>query len=135
MGDITLRERRLITYPNTFQTRLLPFHLDDKSKSGHFTFMALHLIDPNRRAMSSAMVPVQRRDWWASEVRMSCPSLWRLPREVFERIIELMDGYPLSLEEGYEIREEFKKEREMFREKHTKAMEDYLTWDLDWEDE
>ena len=81
------------------------------------------------------MVPVQRRDWWASEMRMSCAPLWRLPREVFDRIIELVDGYPLSLDEGYEIRKEFKEEREMFRKKHTKAMEDYLTWDLDWEDE
>lgn len=81
------------------------------------------------------MVPVQRRDWWASEVRTSCALLWKLPREVFDKIVEMVDGYPLSLDEGYEIRKEFKEERENFREKHTKAMEDYLTWDLDWEDE
>ena len=135
MGDITLPERRLVTYPNVFQTRLLPFELEDKSKSGSFTYMTLRLIDPNRRAMSSAMVPVQRRDWWAREVRTSCAALWRLPREVFDRVIELVDGYPLSMEEGEQIRKQFKEERARFTEKHTKAMMEYLTWDLDWEDE
>ncbi|KAL8823632.1 MAG: hypothetical protein Q9191_005684 [Dirinaria sp. TL-2023a] len=135
MGDIVLRERRLVTYPNTFQTRLMPFELDDKAKPGYFQYMVLHLIDPNRRAMSSAMVPVQRRDWWAWELRRSCAPLWRLPLEIFERIVDMVDGYPLSVEQGYEMRREFKEERERFREKHTQAMMDYLTWDLDWNDE
>ena len=135
MGDVALRENRLVTYPNTFQTRLLPFELDDKSKPGCFRFLALHLIDPNRRAMSSAMVPVQRRDWWAREVRQSSAALWRLPLEIFERIVNMVDGYPLSVEEGYEMRREFRQERDQFREKHIQAMMDYLTWDLDWDDE
>ena len=135
MGDIALRVQRLVTYPNTFQTRLQPFELDDKSKPGYFQYVVLNLIDPNRRAMSSAMVPVQRRDWWGQELRRSCAPLWRLPLEIFERIMELVDGYPISVEEGHEMRGRFKEERERFRVKHIQAMMDYLTWDLDWDDE
>lgn len=81
------------------------------------------------------MVPCQRRDWWVGEVRVGCAALWRLPREVFDRIVEFVDGYPLAVEEGEKMRREFREERERFREGHTRAMEEYLRWDLDWEDE
>lgn len=55
--------------------------------------------------------------------------------EIFEWIVELVDGFPVSVEEGGEIRREFRQERERFREKHTRAMMEYLTWDLEWEDD
>lgn len=135
MGDITLSENRLITYPNTFQTRLLPVELTDKSKPGHVKLVILHLVDPNRRMMSTAMVPPQRQDWWAQEVRVGNTRLSRLPREVWDRIVEMVEGYPIGMEEGKELRREFKTENARAREKHTRAMMDYLEWDLDWEDD
>ena len=132
MGDIELRENRCVTYPNIFQTRLLPpSKLQDPSKPASVTLMSLHLIDPNRRMMSSAMVPSQRRDWWAEEVRRVNAVLWRLPAEVWDRIVEMVEGYPIGLEEAEEIRREFVEERREFQRKHTKAMEDYWWWDLD----
>ena len=134
MGDITLSEDRLVTYPNTFQTRLLPIELADKSKPGHVKLLTLYLVDPNRRMMSTAMVPPQRRDWWAREVRVDNARFWRLPREVWDKIVEMVDGYPIGTEEGEEMRQEFKAESERAREKHTRAMMNYLEWDLDWED-
>jgi hypothetical protein len=134
MGDITLSENRLITYPNTFQTRLLPFELINKSKLGHVKLLILHLVDPNRRMMSTAMVPPQRRDWWAREVRAGNTRFSRLPTEVWDMIVEMVE-YPIGMEEGKKMRREFKTENARATEKHTKAMMDYLEWDLDGEDD
>lgn len=135
MGDITLSEDRLVTYPNTFQTRLLPIELADKNKPGHVKLLTLHLVDPNRRMMSTAMVPPQRRDWWAREVRAGNARFWRLPGEVWDRIVEIVEGFPIGMEEGEEMRREFEAESGRARENHTRAMMDYLKWDLDWEND
>ncbi len=126
MGDVTLSENRLITYPNTFQTRLLPFELIDKSKPGHVKLLILHLIDPNRRMMSTSMVPPQRRDWWAQEIRAGNTRFSRLPGEVWDMIVEMVDEYPIGMEEGKALRQEFKTENARATEKHTRAMMDYL---------
>ena len=81
------------------------------------------------------MVPPQRRDWWAQEIRAGNARFWRLPGEVWNRIVDMVEGYPIGMEEGEEMRREFKTESGRAREKHTKAMMDYLEWDLDWEDD
>lgn len=80
--------------------------------------------------MSSGLVPCQRRDWWACAVRRCVPSLWRLPPEIFNNVVEKVDGYPLSREEGLRIRDEFCGERREFRDRHTRAMEEYEEWDF-----
>ena len=78
------------------------------------------------------MVPCQRRDWWAEELRKSCPRFYRLPIELFRHIIDMMDdeSYPISLEDAQRMRIEFKQERERFRMKHTEAFEGYDEWDF-----
>lgn len=48
--------------PNTVQRKMSPFSLADRSKSGHRKILALFLIDPHRRVISSANVPPQRED-------------------------------------------------------------------------
>ena len=131
MGDVLLREGRTVVYPNTFQTRLNSFGLDDASKPGYCRILTLYLLDPNRRNMSTAMVPCQRRDWWAREIRQRSPRMRRLPMEIFDKIISMVDGYPVSVEEAQKIRTEFVAEREEYRKQHTKSMEAYLGWDLE----
>lgn len=42
-----------------FSNKVDPFELEDKSKEGRLSMLTLHLIDPNRRIMSTAMVPCQ----------------------------------------------------------------------------
>ena len=130
MGNITLREGRLVVFPNTFQIKLNQVSLDDNTRPGHVRILMLHLLDPNRRNMSTGMVPCQRRDWWAEDIRLKCARLRRLPIEVFERIISLVDDYPISLEEAERTRKEFQGEREEFRTRHTKAMVNYAQWDF-----
>ena len=135
MGDINLREGRLVTYPNIFQTRLMPFELMDKSKPGHVKLLTVHLVDPQRRMMSTSMVPPQRRDWWAEEVRRTNARFWRLPTEIWVRIVESVEDYPIGREEGEAIRREFVAERAEYQRKHTEAMMGYGEWDLEWEDD
>ena len=135
LGDIHLREARLVTYPNIFQTRLMPFELLDKSKAGHVKLLIVHLIDPQRRIMSTSMVPPQRRDWWAEEVRRTNARLWRLPTEIWDRIVESVEDYPIGMEEGEAIRREFMNERAGYQRKHTEAMMDHGQWDLEWDDD
>ena len=89
-----------------------------------------HLLDPNKRNMSTSLVPCQRRDWWAEEVRRRCLSFRRLPVELWERIVEMVDSWPIGMEEGERIRQDLLAERSEFREKHTKAMVEYAQWDF-----
>lgn len=131
VGDVGMRQGRLITFPNIWQTRLLPFELADKSKPGHFKILILHLIDPNRRIISTSRVPPQRRDWWAKEVRRQNAVLWRLPNEIWAHIVDALEGYPLSREEAEHMRNEFVEERAEFQRKHMEAMMEYGEWDLD----
>lgn len=135
MGDIELREGRVVTYPNIFQTRLLPFELKDPGQRGHLKLLTMHLIDPNRRMMSTAMVPCQQKDWWADEIRRQNAPIYRLPAEVWGKIVDAVEGYPIGMDEAESISREFKEERAEFQKKHTKAMEEYLEWDLEIDDD
>ena len=135
MGDIELREGRVVTNPNTFQTRLLPFELKDSGKPGCLKLLTLHLIDPNRRMMSTAMVPPQQKDWWADEIRHQNARIYRLPTEIWEKIVVMVEEYPIGMNEAEEVRQDFAEERAEFQRRHTKAMEDYLEWDLGWDDD
>ncbi len=72
-----------------FQTKFDRFKLRDPTKSGHLKILVVYLIDPNRRIMSISMVPCQRRDWWARDIRQKVPVLRRLPIEVFDNIIDV----------------------------------------------
>jgi hypothetical protein len=40
------------------------FKLADPTKPGHRRFIALWLVDPHQRIISTASVPPQRQDWW-----------------------------------------------------------------------
>ncbi|KAL0936091.1 uncharacterized protein CTRU02_208306 [Colletotrichum truncatum] len=63
-GSVETKEGRLLAFPNTFQHRVSPFELKDKTKPGHRRFIAIWLVDPVNRVISTANVPPQQRDWW-----------------------------------------------------------------------
>ena len=121
-GEITFREGRVVVFPNTFQVKINAFKTADTSESGHLRLLMLHLLDPNRRNMSTAMVPCQRRDWWADEIRQTNPTFWRLPREVFDLLIKSVNEYPISHEEAERTAQEFRHERKEYQKRQTKAM-------------
>ncbi|KAF2016728.1 hypothetical protein BU24DRAFT_392045 [Aaosphaeria arxii CBS 175.79] len=67
-GAVETREGRLLAFPNVFHNRGSGFQLDDPSKPGHQRFIALFLVDPTRRIISTANVPPQQMDWWVESI-------------------------------------------------------------------
>lgn len=67
-GSVNTPEGRLLAFPNVFQHRVSPFELVDKTKPGHRRFIALWLVDPHQRIISTANVPPQQQDWWADSI-------------------------------------------------------------------
>lgn len=63
-GSVETPEGRLLAFPNVFQHRVSPFKLADPTKPGHRRFIALWLVDPYRRIISTANVPPQQQEWW-----------------------------------------------------------------------
>ena len=50
------------------QHRVSPFELADPTKPGHRRFIALWLVDPHKRIISTANVPPQQLSWWAESL-------------------------------------------------------------------
>ncbi|KAL4800838.1 hypothetical protein BDV19DRAFT_396310 [Aspergillus venezuelensis] len=103
-GGIDTREGRLITFPNTLQHRVSPFSLEDPTKPGHREILALFLVNPLRRVISSANVPPQQEDWVATNDndKVNTMSL----DEAKEFILELMKERDMRSEtanKGFEI--------------------------------
>ncbi|KAJ6783610.1 hypothetical protein PWT90_05286 [Aphanocladium album] len=66
-GDVKTPQGRILAFPNTLQHRVSPFTLQDPTKPGHRRFLALWLVDPHVRVISTANVPPQQKDWWTAE--------------------------------------------------------------------
>ncbi|KAK9776456.1 hypothetical protein SCAR479_06779 [Seiridium cardinale] len=63
-GNVETRQGRLLAFPNVFQHKVSSFRLEDATKPGHRRFIALWLVDPTQRIISTANVPPQQMDWW-----------------------------------------------------------------------
>lgn len=113
LGNVVTREGRLLAFPNVFQHRLSPFKLEERSKPGHRKILALFLIDPHCRIISTANVPPQQRDWWSPEIRDS-KRLAKLPKEIVDHIVEDVEDFPISLEEAKEFRLKLMEERKVY---------------------
>lgn len=117
LGSVAIRPGRLLAFPTVFQHMLGPFKLRDITQPGHLKVLAMYLVDPNIRVLSTDVVPPQQRDWWADELRNIKP-LSRLPQEMRDAIVEFSDGFPLSKEQG-------KKERENLIDEHSEVSRNY----------
>jgi hypothetical protein len=92
---------------------VLPFELLDKLKVGHRKILALFLVDPHIRIISSANVPCQQREWWGQEIveRGLFPTL---PGEIMSEIICTVADFPMGIKEAKELRLELMEERKVF---------------------
>lgn len=106
IGSVLCREGRLLTFPNTLQYRVEPFSLKELSKRGHRKMLALFLIDPNIKIISTAHVPPQREDWKPKIYHKALPE--GIPNQ---------DGFkadgnlPISMDEAKQIRLKLMEER------------------------
>ena len=104
LGSVATRQDLLLVFPNVLQHRVSPFKLADPTKPGYRKILAMFLVDPHIRVISTANVPPQRRDWWAELVRR-VPRFARLPTEIFNQIIEQVEE-PCGMEEAKRGRED-----------------------------
>lgn len=122
IGAVVCKQGRLLTFPNTVQHRVSPFSLADPSKPGHRKILALFLVDPHRRVISSANVPPQREDGGLERQEAVDQILSRLPRELQD--IVQSDLTPLmTMEEAKEHRFKLMKERGLSSEKANEQFE------------
>ncbi|KAF9523656.1 hypothetical protein CPB83DRAFT_839565 [Crepidotus variabilis] len=132
LGSVDTKEGRLITFPNILQHRVGPFELADPSKRGHRKIVALFLVDPNIKVISTAHVPCQQQEWWWEKVMATDkshpvtglkgvrPSVSQVPIELQEGILQDVD-FPFDLEQAKELRLELMEERKAFVLKSSEA--------------
>ncbi|KAJ5203771.1 uncharacterized protein N7498_004650 [Penicillium cinerascens] len=112
LGGVVCREDRLLTFPNILQHRVSPFSLADRSKPGHRKILALFLIDPHVRIISSANVPPQQADWSKGRKNLIDELLGtRLPVELREMVRKDLPKSVMTLDEAKEYRLELMEER------------------------
>ncbi|KAF9042176.1 hypothetical protein BJ165DRAFT_1595481 [Panaeolus papilionaceus] len=107
LGSIKAREGRLIVFPNVLQSQFQfrDLKLEDPTKSGSFSYVAIHLVDPTIPILSTAHVPCQNREWWFDEVlrfQGRDSRLLRLPKEVLGIIGGHVEGFMFDYEEAEE---------------------------------
>jgi hypothetical protein len=113
IGDILTKEGRIITFPNIFQHRVLPFSLSDKTKPGHRKILALFLVDPHITVISSAHVPCQQKEWWMEELREQ-HVFPKIPVEIVQEVVDKVDEFPIGMDEAKSLRLELMNERKNF---------------------
>ncbi len=124
IGRVVTREGRLLAFPNVFQHRVAPFKLEDSSKPGHRKILALFLIDPHCRIISTANVPPQQKDWWDPEIRDS-GRLAKLPKEIVDQVFKDVEDFPISLKEAKELRLALMEERKVYVKEVNEDIQSY----------
>ncbi|TFK27628.1 hypothetical protein FA15DRAFT_666299 [Coprinopsis marcescibilis] len=114
VGSVNTKEGRLITFPNILQHKVQPFSLEDETKPGHRKILALFLVDPHVRVISTACVPAQQREWWREELEVGMGGLLSLPLELRDEVFAGVEEFPIKLEEAKVLREELMAERKQF---------------------
>ncbi|KAJ5633842.1 hypothetical protein N7528_001684 [Penicillium herquei] len=113
LGSVVCRQGRLLTFPNVLQHRVSPFSLEDRSKPGHRKILALFLVDPHLKIISTANIPPQQEDWGKEKVYLVQGVLSnRLPAELQYMICnEGILQELMSMEEAKKLRLELMEER------------------------
>ncbi|KAL4866602.1 hypothetical protein BDV12DRAFT_172555 [Aspergillus spectabilis] len=119
LGSVVCKESRLITFPNTLQHKVLPFSLADPSKPGHRKILALFLVDPWRRIISSANVPPQREDW---RPKLNAGEDIAVGQQ--RKVTDSTQSSTMTMEEAKAYRLELMKERGLRSEKQNSAYEE-----------
>ena len=124
VGSVEIHEGRLLTFRNfILQHCVGPFKLADPMKPGHRKIIALFLVHPNVKIVSTAHVPCQRRAWWWEAVNSEKPPfmLDHLPPELNRIILENVE-FPVGIQEARrEVRSRLIKERKVYVASQTHA--------------
>ncbi|KAF8330212.1 hypothetical protein F5887DRAFT_97981 [Amanita rubescens] len=121
VGSVETRQGRLLTFPNILQHQVQPFKLLDPAKPGHRKILALFLVDPHDKVISTANVPCQRADWWSESIGKT--GLDKLPFELKDEIFKQVD-FPMTMDKAEEFRLKLMGERSKFTVDYNKFFEE-----------
>lgn len=103
-----MQGRTLAHFPNILQHKVETFQLADATKKGHRKILALFLVDPGIRIISTANVPPQQKHWCSDEVTPTLAKdgyvLAKLPLEIREKIFKEVNESPIGMDEAKDIR-------------------------------
>ncbi|KEQ79691.1 hypothetical protein M438DRAFT_377976 [Aureobasidium pullulans EXF-150] len=100
LGSVLCKEGRLLAFPNVLQHNR--------------KLLALFLVDPHVRILSTSKVPPQQKHWWEKDLREKREGIEKLntlPNELMEKVFEDVQDFPISMDEAKEIREALMEER------------------------
>lgn len=106
MGCVSIRENRLLTWPNTMEYKFNPFQLEDTTVPGRCSFATLYLVDPYNRICSTKHVPPQQHDWWMEQVLEAADFESKgLPQEIVDYIARYTDHWPIGIDEAKRLKD------------------------------
>ncbi|THW89927.1 hypothetical protein D6D15_04929 [Aureobasidium pullulans] len=114
LGSVLCKEGRLLAFPNVLQHNVGSFKLENSTKPGERKILALFLVDPHVRILSTSKVPPQQKHWWEKDLREKREGIEKLntlPNELMEKVFEDVRDFPISMDEAKEIREDLMEER------------------------
>ncbi|RAL03357.1 DUF4246 domain-containing protein [Aspergillus ibericus CBS 121593] len=112
LGSVQCRPGRLLTFPNTVQHRVAPFALADPTQPGHRKILALFLVDPHRRIISTAHVPPQQAEWArARQAAVQQALSARLPPELQHLVSQALPAAGMTGAAAQAYRQELMDER------------------------
>jgi len=135
IGSVKTEEGRMLAFPNVLQHHVDSFQLLDPTKPGHRKIVALFLVDPRLKVISTANVPCQRKDWWWEDVMdrlarggpsedRAAKGLLSLPPELKSVIEnEVPDDLPYGIGKAEDIRLELMSERGILDQEQGEAFE------------
>jgi len=100
IGSINPREGRLLAVPNILQHKAEPSELQYHPRSGWRRFVALWLVDPNDRVLSTANVPLQQFDCWQEMLLKGKKIQLKLLPELTEQIMGEGSKMKMTMEEA-----------------------------------
>ncbi|KAK6456246.1 uncharacterized protein RJT20DRAFT_43091 [Scheffersomyces xylosifermentans] len=104
IGDVVVKEGRVLIFPNCYQSRVDPFQLKDNTKKGHCKILSFFIVDPyNELVVPTSHVPPQQKEWWDDPEL----SKTKITSELKEKILALTGGsdWPLSIAQATGIRD------------------------------
>lgn len=122
-GSLTARQGRVLVFPNTYQHKVEPFELADKSRPGHRKILAFFVVDPKTPVISTRNVPPQQAHWAGSRGLLE----GKLPEELVRQVMKDVEC-PYDLETAKEIRLGFMKERSRDQEETNERMRSVGGW-------
>jgi len=109
---VITKTHRCVVFPNLYQHRVEPFHLENPTKPGHRKILVFFLVDPTQRILSATDVAPQQREW-VTEAMLCADQIsafGKLPVEIITVISNANKGV-MTRSEAEEYRKELMSER------------------------